>query len=36
MLEYTLDKNVDMFLEDLENYAEGRPLKYIVDREKGY
>jgi len=35
-LEYTLDKNVDMFLEDLENYAEGRPLKYIVDREKGY
>ena len=35
-LDYTQDKNVDMFCEDLINYAEGRPLKYLVDRERGY
>jgi phosphoglycerate dehydrogenase-like enzyme len=35
-LDHTLDKNVDMFLEDLENYAEGLPLKHLVDRNKGY
>ena len=35
-LKYTLDKNVDMFCEDLLNYAKGRPLKYLVDMEKGY
>ena len=35
-LEYTLDKNVEMFCEDLVNFAEGRPLKYGVDRKKGY
>lgn len=35
-LDHTLDKNVDMFLEDLENYANGLPLKHLVDRNKGY
>lgn len=35
-LDHTLDRNVDMFLEDLENYAEGLPLKHLVDRNKGY
>ena len=35
-VEHTLDKNVDMFCEDLENYASGRPLVYLVDRKKGY
>ncbi|MBP5492934.1 MAG: D-2-hydroxyacid dehydrogenase [Clostridiales bacterium] len=35
-LEYTLDTNVDMFCEDLLNYAQGRPLKHIVDRKIGY
>ncbi len=35
-LEHTLDKNVEMFCEDLINYTEGRPLKYLVDRKKGY
>ena len=35
-LEHTLDKNVDMFCEDLENFAQGRPLKYLVDRNRGY
>lgn len=36
MLEYTLDKNVAMFCEDLVNFAERKPLKYGVDRKKGY
>lgn len=35
-LEHTLDKNVDMFTEDLENYMAGKPLKHIVDRKRGY
>ena len=35
-LEHTLDKNVDMFCEDLENFAQARPLKYLVDRSRGY
>lgn len=35
-LEYTLEKNVGMFTEDLVNYFEGRPLKYAVDKKKGY
>ena len=34
--EYTVDKNVEMFCEDLLNYAEGRPLKHIIDKKKGY
>ncbi|MCR4750155.1 MAG: D-2-hydroxyacid dehydrogenase [Lachnospiraceae bacterium] len=35
-LDHTLNKNVDMFLEDLENYLNDRPLKYMVDMSKGY
>ena len=35
-LPYTKDKNVNMFLEDLRNYKEGRPLRYLVDRRLGY
>ena len=35
-LPYTKDKNVNMFLEDLRNYKEGRPLEYLVDRRLGY
>ncbi len=35
-LRYTCDKSVEMFLEDLENYTAGKPLKHLVDRKKGY
>ena len=35
-LAYTLDTNVNMFCEDLLNYAKGLPLKNLVDRTKGY
>ena len=35
-LPYTKDKNVQMFIEDLKNFAEGRPLHYLVDRKLGY
>lgn len=35
-VEYTLDKNVAMFCEDFANFAEGKPLKYAVDRSRGY
>ena len=35
-LGYTCDVNVDMFCEDLANYAAGRPLKNLVDRTLGY
>lgn len=35
-LPYTKDKNVNMFLGDLRNYKEGRPLRYLVDRSLGY
>ncbi|MCR5249457.1 MAG: D-2-hydroxyacid dehydrogenase [Lachnospiraceae bacterium] len=35
-LEHTVDKNVEMFCENLLNYAEGRPLKHLVDRKTGY
>ena len=35
-LDYTLDKNVEMFCENLVNYAEGRPLKNVVDKVRGY
>ncbi|MCR4941020.1 MAG: D-2-hydroxyacid dehydrogenase [Treponemataceae bacterium] len=35
-LPYTKDKNVDMFLEDLGNFAEGKPLRYLVDKKLGY
>ena len=35
-LPYTKQKNVEMFLEDLNNFVEGKPLKYLVDRKLGY
>ena len=35
-LPYTKDKNVQMIIEDLKNFAEGRPLHYLVDRKLGY
>lgn len=33
---HTLDRNVEMFCEDLLNYGGGHPLKYLVDRNRGY
>lgn len=36
MLPYTRDKNVELFLEDLRNYMEGKPLRRLVDRTLGY
>ena len=35
-LGYTVDRSVELFLEDLENYCSGRPLKRLVDRSTGY
>ena len=35
-LGYTCQRNVELFLEDLDNYAAGLPLKRFVDRKKGY
>ena len=35
-LPYTLDRIVDLFLEDFENYCSGRPLKRMIDRSRGY
>lgn len=35
-LGYTCDRNVEMFCEDLENYAGGRRLNSLVDRKRGY
>ena len=35
-LAHTRDKNVAMFLEDLKNFTEGAPLKYLVDKKLGY
>ena len=35
-LGYTRDINVEMFCEDLANYAAGRPLNGLVDRKLGY
>ena len=35
-LAHTRDKNVQMFLEDLKNFTEGKQLKYLVDRKLGY
>ncbi len=32
----TRQKDVDLFCQDLENYAAGRPLKQLVDRKIGY
>ena len=35
-LEHTLNKNVEMFCEDLINFTSGKELKYLVDRNIGY
>lgn len=35
-LGYTVDRIVEMFIEDFGNYCAGRPLAHLVDREKGY
>ena len=35
-LGYTCDRNVELFCQDLENYAAGRPLRGLVDRARGY
>lgn len=35
-LAHTVEKTVAQFLEDLENYCAGKPLKHLVDRTKGY
>ena len=35
-LSYTADKNVEMFCEDLLNYANGLPLKHKIDKKRGY
>ena len=35
-LKYTVEKIVEQFLEDLGNYCEGKPLKHLVDRTRGY
>ena len=35
-LPYTKDKNVQMFLEDLKNFTNGKPLHYLVDKKLGY
>ena len=35
-LPYTVEKVVTLFLEDFENYCEGRPLLRLVDRQAGY
>ena len=34
--EITREINMRMFAEDIENYCEGRPLKYAVDLRRGY
>ena len=35
-LAHTRNKNVQMFIEDLHNFATGKPLHYLVDRKLGY
>ncbi len=35
-IDYSIDKNVEMFCEDLINYANGLPLKHKVDKKRGY
>ncbi|MDO5101081.1 MAG: D-2-hydroxyacid dehydrogenase [Eubacteriales bacterium] len=35
-LGYTLDKNVEMFCEDLIRYMNGQPLTYAIDKQRGY
>jgi Phosphoglycerate dehydrogenase and related dehydrogenases len=35
-IDYTRDKNVELFCENLINYVEGKPLNHVVDKEKRY
>lgn len=35
-LRYTVDQIIRQFLEDLGNYANGRPMKHLVDRKRAY
>lgn len=35
-LDHTMDRNVEMFCEDLLNYANGLAMKHVVDRKRGY
>jgi phosphoglycerate dehydrogenase-like enzyme len=35
-LEHTLDKNVEMFIDNLLSYANGLEMKHVIDRNKGY
>ena len=35
-LDYTREKSVEMFCEDLENYLNGRPLIHLVNKDRGY
>ena len=35
-LAWTRDRNIDMFCEDIENYFEGRSLRYTADIKAGY
>lgn len=35
-LDYTREKNVEIFCENLLNYAEGKPLNCVVDKQAGY
>lgn len=35
-VDYTVDRNVEMFCENLRNYASGKPLERLIDWDKGY
>ena len=35
-LAHTVEKTAEQFLEDLDNYCAGRPMKHLVDRTRGY
>ena len=35
-LDYTVNRIVEMFLEDLDRYCAGEPLQHLADRKKGY
>ena len=35
-LKYTVEKTVEQFVGNLGNYCEEKPLKHLVDRERGY
>ncbi len=35
-LTHTLERNVEMFCEDLISYANGRPMKHLIDKKLGY